>query len=59
MNELLLGLVIGAFIVGVFVVGYLVSVVANLIRERFKKWLSGSDIKFEKKNGKNYTSGKF
>ena len=59
MNELLLGLAIGVVITGVFLVGYLVSIVANLIRERVKKIFAESEIKRIKKNGKNYTSGKF
>lgn len=59
MNELILGLAIGVFIVLVFVIGYLVSVVANLIRDRFIKRRVESEIKRVKKNGRNYTSGKY
>lgn len=59
MNELILGLAIGVFIVFVFVIGYLVSVVANLIRDRVIRRRTEIEIKRIKKNGKNYTSGKF
>lgn len=59
MNELILGLAIGVFIVFVFVIGYLVSVVANLIRDRVIRRRTEIEIKRIKKNGKNCTSGKF
>lgn len=56
MNEFLLALAISAFIVGLFLVGFLVSVIANIVRNKVRKNI---EIRREKINWKDLTRGKF